>query len=279
MSGDGRNLCQVRQGHRDLLAAVSEVTDLTRRETKRIEDETDQSPTAVKGGLVIMLQAIIFDFDGVIVDTERIHFQTLQRVLEEEQIPLSWEEYAQTYLAMDDRNCFRTALTEHGRPLTSEKVEELISRKADYFFGAVPDTVTVFPGVKRIIRQGAETYPLAIASGALRGEIELILGKVGLRKFFSVVVAAEDVVKGKPDPESYINALARLNRLRSARPVKPSECLVIEDSRHGVVAAVTAGMRCLAVTNSYPPEELTAAHRVVKSLEEIDLAQMEALFS
>lgn len=278
MSGDSRVLCQDRKGHRDLLAAVSEATDLTPRETKHIENETDQSPAAVKDGFVIMLQAIIFDFDGVIVDTERIHFQALKLVLEEEQIPLSWEEYTQRYLAMDDRNCFRTALTEHGRPLTSEKVDELIARKADYFFGAVPDTITLFPGVKRFIRQCTETYPLAIASGALREEIEFILGKVGLRKFFSVVVAAEDVVKGKPDPEAYITALARLNRLRSARPVKPSECLVIEDSRHGVVAAVAAGMRCLAVTNSYPPEELTAAHRVVKSLEEIDLAQMETLF-
>lgn len=273
----------------EVCARIGKVTEIStprsvkwpilRRETKRAKNETDQSPTAVKGGPAIMLQAIIFDFDGVIVDTERIHFQTLQRVLEEEQIPLSWEEYTQTYLAMDDRNCFRTALTEHGRLLTSEKVKELIARKADYFFGAVPDTVTLFPGVKRFIRQGAETYPLAIASGALREEIELILGKVGLREFFSVVVAAEDVVKGKPDPESYITALARLNRSRPDRPVKPSECLVIEDSRHGVIAAVTAGMRCLAVTNSYPPEELTAAHRVVKSIEEIDLAQMEAFFS
>lgn len=226
-----------------------------------------------------MLRAIIFDFDGVIVDTERVHFQALQRVLEEERISLSWEEYTQTYLAMDDKNCFRTALTEHGRPSTPAKVEELTVRKASYFFGAVPDTVTPFPGVKGFIREVAEKYPLAIASGALREEIEFILGKVGLRECFPIVVAAEDVVKGKPDPEAYLTALARLNRLTAAKPVTPSECLVIEDSRHGVVAAVTAGMRCLAVTNSYPPEALSAAHLVVKSLEEIDVAQIEALLS
>lgn len=225
-----------------------------------------------------MLRAIIFDFDGVIVDTERFHFQALQRVLEEEQIRLSWEEYTQTYLAMDDKNCFRTALARHGRSLTPGMVEELSKRKAGHFLTAVPNAVTLFPGVEDIIRQAETKHPLAIASGALREEIELILGNVGLREFFRVVVAAEDVVKGKPDPEAYITALARLNRLISSRPVRPSECLVIEDSRHGVAAATAAGMRCVAVPNSYPPEALTAAHLVVKSLEELDSALMGDLF-
>ncbi|MFQ5846045.1 MAG: HAD family hydrolase [Candidatus Methylomirabilales bacterium] len=225
-----------------------------------------------------MLRAIIFDFDGVIADTERFHFQALQRVLEEVRIPLSWEEYTQTYLAMDDKDCFHTALAQHGRPVTPEVIEELSERKATYFFSVAASSVALFPGVEGIIRQAAQKYPLAIASGALRAEIEFIAGKVGLRECFQVVVAAEDVVKGKPDPEAYITALARLNRLTSATPVKPSECLVIEDSRHGVAAATSAGMRCLAVANSYPPEALTAAHLVVRSLEQIDLPRIEALF-
>lgn len=226
-----------------------------------------------------MLRAFIFDFDGVIVDTERFHFQALQRVLEEEQIPLTWEEYTQSYLAMDDKDCLRTALARQGRPVMPEMIEELSGRKANHFFKAMADSVDLFPGVEGFIRQASGKYPLAIASGALREEIEFILGKVGLREFFRVVVAAEDVVKGKPDPEAYITALARLNRLGSGRPVRPRECLVIEDSRHGVAAATAAGMRCLAVANSYPPEELTTAHLVVRSIEQLDLAQVEALFS
>lgn len=225
-----------------------------------------------------MVRAIIFDFDGVIVDTERIHFQTLQRVLEEEGIPLSWEEYIQTYLAMDDKNCLRTAFAQHGRTVSPEMTDELIERKATYFFSTMPDAVTLFPGVERLIRQTAERFPLAIASGALREEIEFILGKVGLREFFPVVVAAQDVVMGKPHPEAFVTALARLNRLVSSRPVRPSECLVIEDSRHGVAAATAAGMRCLAVSNSYPPDQLTAAHLVLPSLEALDLSQIEDLF-
>ncbi|MFQ5657316.1 MAG: HAD family hydrolase [Candidatus Methylomirabilales bacterium] len=226
-----------------------------------------------------MLRAIIFDFDGVIVDTERSHFEALQRALGEERIPLTWEDYTQNYLAMDDKDCLRTAFARQGRDVKPEKLQELSSRKASYFFEFVSGSVDLFPGADGFIRQAAEKYPLAIASGALREEIEYILGKFGLREFFPVVVAAEDVVKGKPDPEAYVAALARLNRLGSGKPVNPRECLVIEDSRHGVAAATAAGMRCLAVANSYPPEELTAARLVVQSLEELDLARIEVLFS
>ncbi len=159
-----------------------------------------------------------------------------------------------------------------------ETVDELSARKANHFFKLVADSVDLFPGVEGFIRHAAEKYPLAIASGALREEIEHILANVGLKKFFSVVVAAEDVIKGKPDPEAYITALARLNQLGPGKPVRPPECLVIEDSRHGVAAATAAGMRCLAVANSYAPEELSAAYLVVKSLERLDLTHIESLF-
>lgn len=226
-----------------------------------------------------MLRAIIFDFDGVIADTERFHFQALQRVLEQEQISLTWHEYTHAYLAMDDKNCFRAILSRHDREVTPRKIQELTERKAVFFFSDAADSVALFPGVTRFIHNAARKNPLAIASGALREEIEFILAKVGLREYFPVVVAAQDVEKGKPDPEAYVTALTRLNRLGSGKPVRPSECLVIEDSRHGVAAARAAGMRCLAVTNSYAPEELAAAHVVVKSLEELDLLQLDALFS
>ena len=225
-----------------------------------------------------MLRAIIFDFDGVIVDTERFHFQALQRVLEQENISITWEEYTKNYLAMDDKNCFRTIFSRQGRDVTPQMLQDLTERKATYFFSDAADSVSLFPGVESFIHQAAQKNPLAIASGALREEIEFILAKVELGEYFRVVVAAEDVQKGKPDPEAYLTALDRLNRLGSGTPVAPSECLVIEDSRHGVAAATAAGMRCLAVANSYAPEELAAAHLVVKSLEELDLAQLEALF-
>lgn len=223
-------------------------------------------------------RAIIFDFDGVIVDTERLHFEAFRRVLAEEVIPLTWEDYTRIYLAMDDKGCFSMALDRHRREVTSEVVEALIWRKARYFRDLVSDSVILFPGVASFIREAAERCPLAIASGARRDEIEFLLGKVSLRAFFQVVVAAEDVGKGKPDPEAYITALTRLNRLRPGRPLRSSECLVVEDSLHGVAAARAAGMRCLAVTNSYTADELVVADLVVKSLEEADWGAIEAIF-
>lgn len=223
-------------------------------------------------------RAIIFDFDGVIVDTERLHFEAFRRVLAEEGVSLTWEDYTRIYLAMDDKGCFSMALDRHCRQVTPEVLETLIRRKARYFSHSVSDSVVLFPGVADFIRQAAERYPLAIASGALRDEIEFLLGKASLRAFFQVVVAAEDVRKGKPDPEAYITALTRLNRLRSGRPLRPPECLVIEDSFHGVAAARAAGMRCLAVANSYTAEELIAADLVVKTLEEADWMAIEAIF-
>jgi HAD superfamily hydrolase (TIGR01509 family) len=226
-----------------------------------------------------MLRAVIFDFDGVIVDTERFHFQALKRVLDEERIPLTWDEYIQHYLALDDKNCLRTVLSRHAREVTPQILMDLTERKAAYFFTHAANSVVLFPGVEGFVLQAAARHPLAIASGALREEIEFLLAQVDLREYFPVLVAAEDVEKGKPDPEAYLTALARLNRLGSVRAASPSECLVIEDSRHGVAAAAAAGMRCLAVANSYPPEELTAADLVVKSLEEVGLTELEALFA
>src|SRR3970040_839393 len=135
---------------------------------------------------------------------------------------------------MDDKNCFRTALARHGRAIAPGIVDGLVERKAHYFFGTLSDAVALFPGVEGLIREAAEKVPLAIASGALREEIEFLLWRWVLREFFPVVVAAEDVVRGKPDPEAYIAALGRLNRLISGRPVRPSECLVVEDSPHAV---------------------------------------------
>src|SRR3989304_5599676 len=106
-----------------------------------------------------MLRAVIFDFDGVIVDTERLHFQALKRVLAEEGIPLAWEEYTQAYLAMDDKNCFRTVLARHGRAIAPGIVDGLSERKAHYFFDTLSDAVTLFPGVEGLIRECAGVYP------------------------------------------------------------------------------------------------------------------------
>jgi HAD superfamily hydrolase (TIGR01509 family) len=224
-----------------------------------------------------MLRAIIFDCDGVIADSEPLHFAALKRTLEEEGIALSQEEYLAHYLAMDDRGCFKRAFGESGRILDDEKLTELIGRKARHIEPAMQTHLKLLPGAVALIREAARRYPVAIASGALRHEIELIVKLGGVSDCFAAIVSAEDVSRGKPDPESFLKACELLGAALKER-IKPAECLVIEDSVHGVRAARAAGMRCLAVTNSYPEEKLAEADRVVASLASVSMSELESIF-
>jgi HAD superfamily hydrolase (TIGR01509 family) len=211
-----------------------------------------------------MLKAIIFDCDGVIADSEPLHFAALQRVLAEEGIALTEETYYREYLAFDDRGCFSKAFHGHGQPLTDDKLGELIARKAAQLEPVMRTHLRIFPGVAEFIRRASAKYPLAVASGALRHEIDLILQHAGVRECFATVVSAEDVRRGKPDPEAFKKAYAALSALNT-NGIATQECLVIEDSLHGVEAGKLAGMPVLAVTNSYPRERLQAADAVIDS--------------
>ncbi|HEY7547287.1 MAG TPA: HAD family phosphatase [Blastocatellia bacterium] len=224
-----------------------------------------------------MLKAIIFDCDGVIADTEPLHFATLQKILAEEGILVTEQDYFDRYLALDDRGCFTRAHKDHARELSHDKLNELIRRKAVEVESVMRERLQLFPGVARFIREAALLYPLAIASGALRVELELILRYGDLTNYFQAVVSAEDVTKGKPHPEPFLKALAMINSAR-ADEIEPRHCLVIEDSVHGVRAAREAGMLCLAVTNSYARDALSHAELVVESLEGLTLREIETLF-
>ncbi len=224
-----------------------------------------------------MLKAIIFDCDGVIADTEPLHFATFQKVLAEEGIPLTREDYFDRYLALDDRGCFTRAHADNSKDISSDKLSELIRRKASFVEVVMRESLELFPGVALFIRQAARKYPLAIASGALRHELELILHHGRLKDYFQVVVSAEDVTRGKPHPEPFLKALALINSAR-ADAIEPRHCLVIEDSIHGVKAAHEAGMLCLAVTNSYSKYALSQAEWVVESFEDLTIDEIEALF-
>lgn len=224
-----------------------------------------------------MLRAIIFDCDGVIADTEPLHLAAFQRVLGEEGLSLAEGDYYDRYLALDDRSCFMRLYEERGRSLDPKRLNELIARKAAYLEPVIGEQLRIFPGVEEFVREAAANFPLAIASGALRREIELVLDAAHLLNCFCAIVSAEDVSKGKPHPEPFLKALALINEVRS-EAIRPEECLVVEDSIHGVEAARAAGMRCLAVTNSYGRELLSEADLVVGSLAGLSLRQLEAIF-
>jgi HAD superfamily hydrolase (TIGR01509 family) len=224
-----------------------------------------------------MLKAIIFDCDGIIADTEPIHLAEFKRVLAEEGITLADEDYFAHYLALDDRGCFTKAFGERGAGPTSAKLSELIERKAGYVHQAMQTGLALLPGAAEFIHNAAHRYPLAVASGALRAEVEMVVNYGGLRECFRAIVSAEDTPQGKPHPDPFIKALELLNQSLADR-IAPQECLVVEDSIHGIRAAHQAGMRCLAVTNSYPREKLTEAQLVVDSLLGLSLRDVEFLF-
>ena len=224
-----------------------------------------------------MLGGIIFDCDGVISDTEPIHMSAFQRVLAEEGVSLEKDDYFARYLALDDRGCFRQAFGNRGDSLPEKDLSELIRRKSAYVDAAMEADLRLMPEAVKFIKLAAASYPLAVASGALRHEIELVLRFGGVRNCFQTIVSAEDVERSKPHPDPFIKACHLLNSC-SDGPIDSAECLVIEDSIHGIRAAHEAGMRCVGITNSYPADKLAEAELVVDSLVTLTLRDVESLF-
>ena len=223
-----------------------------------------------------MLDAVIFDFDGIIVDTEPLHYRAFQEMLVPLGLGYSWQEYLDTYLGFDDRDAFREAFHVAGRQLSPEELKNLMDGKAHAFLRIVSAGVPPYPGVVELIRSISGTLPLALCSGALRSDIDPILTQLGLTGAFDTLVTADEVAASKPDPESYRLAVQRLQELYPGR-INPVHSLAIEDILAGIVSATGAGLKVLAVTNSYPEERLTGACRVVASLVGVDLEGLRLL--
>ena len=221
------------------------------------------------------LRAIIFDFDGVIADTEPLHFAALRQVLADIDIVVTEPEYYADYLGFDDRGCFTAALQRHHRQITSDLLASLMQQKALAYLTAVKQHLAIFPGVRELVQEAAERYPLAVASGALRHEIELILEESGLRKAFRHITSAEDVTRGKPAPDPFLHAMAGLNRSCANLSLAPGDCLVIEDSLPGIRGALAAGMKVLAVANTHAVQDLHEAHSMTHSLADVRLSELQ----
>jgi len=227
-----------------------------------------------------MLKAIIFDFNGIILNDEPFHFSAMRDAVAAIGIEISRQEYWERYLPFDDESCLDAICGDHCRELNAAEREATLARKSRDYEGLMKGRHPLFPGAADLIREAARSYPLALASGARRREIQSTLGAAGLEHCFRVIVAAEDFTLGKPHPESFLLALDRLNAHlnREESPLQPDGCLVIEDSVGGVGGARAAGMKCLAVSNTYSPEKLQAADRVVDSLETVTMENLNSMF-
>lgn len=203
-----------------------------------------------------MSTGILFDFNGVIVDDEPQHCEALITTLAEYGHPLDRDTYYRDYLGFDDRECFRFSFARAGVPLAEDRLREAIERKNLHYERAIRGSLRLVPGVAEFVEEAAlDGHQLAIVSGALRREIELVLELAGLRPHFAEIVAAEDVSACKPDPQGFSRALERLE-------VEPRRCVVVEDSLPGLAAARAAGLRCAVLTTSHPTESLAAADLV-----------------
>lgn len=228
-----------------------------------------------------VLRAVIFDFNGVLVDDEPLHFRLFQRVLEEEGLTLSEVDYYADYLGFDDRGCFTEVLRRAGREVSPPGLMRLIARKAAYYREEIRRSgYPFFPGAVDLVRACAERdWMLAVVSGALRDEVEGALDQEGLSRHFKLLITAEDVERTKPDPEGYRKALEGLN----ARPplperlLHPHEVAAVEDSPAGLEAAAGAGLLTVAVAHTYETGRLTGADAVVERVAQLDAERLEAV--
>jgi HAD superfamily hydrolase (TIGR01509 family) len=207
-----------------------------------------------------MHRAILFDFNGVIVNDEPQHCEALIATLATYGYLLDRDGYYREYLGFDDRECFRFTFARMGRQPDGAMIAEAIERKATLYEKAIRASMKLVPGASEFIRTAAtEGYRMAVVSGALRREIELVLQEARLRQYFEHIVAAEDVGACKPDPAGYRAGLAAL-------AVDPVRCMVIEDSLPGLEAARRSGLRCAMLSTSYPAAELENADLVWNDL-------------
>lgn len=217
-----------------------------------------------------MPEAILFDFDGILVDSEPLHYRAFIEVLDPLGMGFPWEEYVETYMGFDDRDAFREAFRAKGIDLDEGNLAKLVAAKSRAFLDGIRTGMTAYPGVVPLIESlRAASRPMALCSGALRADIDPILAQLGVAGRFDVIVSADDVHRSKPDPESYALAFRNLSeRYRDSLTV-PENSVAVEDTPAGIRSAKGAGLRVLAVTNSYDPEDLTEADWIIDSLENV----------
>ena len=223
------------------------------------------------------LRAIVFDFDGVIANSEPLHFRAFRDVLKEAGIELRERDYYRRYLGYDDSGAFRAIGADHGRTWSHDEIATLTSRKASRMELLERDGSVLFPGAAAAVRRAADAVPLAIASGALLAEIRRVLDAADLTHAFAAIVSAELTRASKPAPDPYQRAVALLADAMKDPALRPSDCVAVEDSRWGLESARAAGLRTVAITSSYDAAELALADLVIASVADLQVADLRRL--
>jgi beta-phosphoglucomutase len=226
-----------------------------------------------RGRTLLDMKGIVFDFDGVIVDSEPLHEATLRQAARALGMDFTHEGYVTRYIGYDDRDVLAALAKDHGRTVTTDDDAKFHALKHEAFLSVVSSGgVRAFPGSVELIRSAAARGPVAVCSGARRHEIDPILHALGVAPLFSTIVSADDVRRSKPDPEGYLLTARRLGH-------SPSDLVAIEDTSFGVASALGAGCRAAAVCHSMPASELSSATRVFESTARITIDALASLFA
>ena len=210
------------------------------------------------------MKIIIFDFDGVILDSENSHFIAFNEGLKNLNVNISEDEYYSKYISLDDRGVITNVVNDKNISVTNEEIDMIIKNKNDYFESRLIDNSKLFPGVEELIIQLSKNFVLSIGSGANRSEIIKTLKNNNIYDYFEIIVSADEVNNPKPNPETYNRVLDNINT-----DFNINEIIVIEDSPGGIEAAKSAGLKCIAITNTFDNEELGKADIIVSNYEDI----------
>lgn len=229
-----------------------------------------------------MLKVVLFDFNGVIINDESIHEKLLEQLLIEENLRPKPGEFRQVCLGRSDRVCIRELFASRGRILTDPMLDNLIARKAKAYQQTLEslEQIPSYPGLQDLIFSlRASQLKMAIVSGAMRSEIELVLSRLNLQDNFSVIVSGEDIYTSKPDPDGYLLAVQRLNEKFPEINLQPTECLAIEDTFAGLTAAKRAGIPVVGVANTYPFHMMQRrANWAVDYLSDLELERVRQVY-
>ncbi|MGL5876830.1 MAG: HAD family hydrolase [Xenococcaceae cyanobacterium] len=229
------------------------------------------------------LKAVLFDFNGVIINDEPIHKQLIEQLLLEENLHPIPGEFQEVCLGRSDRVCLAELLKRRGRFVSEIYLLQLMQRKAQAYQQELEniDKLPTYPGLEDLVFQSrAKQLKLAVVSGAMRSEIELVLQRLELTQYFSVLVAGDDITTSKPEPDGYLLAIERLNQLYPEFNLQAGECIAIEDTPAGIQAAKTAKIPVVGVANTYPFHMMQRqANWAVDYLNQLDLEWVQQVLS
>ncbi len=229
------------------------------------------------------LKAVLFDFNGVIINDEQIHLQLIDEILIEENLQPQKVNERQAFLGYSDRICFQELLAERGRVASEDYLTQLLNRKAQGYALELEkiEKLPLYPGLDDLIFQvRSRNLKLGLVSGAIRQEIELVLQRAKLTEYFNVMVAGDDITTSKPDPTGYLLAVELLNQEYPDLHLQSQECLVIEDTPAGIAAAKKATMQVVGVANTYPFHMLQrCCNWTVDYLSDLELERVQEVFA